>query len=342
MNCTAQEEMYCPICDTVHKVTFLEKSAKAVIKNVEVSYIEKVFVCDLCDEDNEFVTPKLMNENLLFARDAYREKKGLLTSSNIAAIRKKYGLTQSELALLLGWGEITITRYETKQIQDEAHDGVLRQIKDDPSVLYDFLSKNRGSFSEKRYSEIKATLIKCIDTDGIEFAEKRLLLDRYKKYDTPSELNGFTVLNTEKILAVITYFASRMECLYKVKLMKLLWYADILYYKRYGTSLTGIVYLHEQHGALPEGHNEILRLKGSVISEEETGESVRTKILPNENYIDYAFTAEEKNVLDTVIAKFKNYTGKNISEYMHKEKAYINTVKNEPISFEWAKYLNEF
>ena len=67
MNCTVQEEMYCPICGTVHKVTFLEKSAKAVIKNVEVSYIEKVFVCDLCDEDNEFVTPKLMNENLLSA-----------------------------------------------------------------------------------------------------------------------------------------------------------------------------------------------------------------------------------------------------------------------------------
>ena len=88
MNCTVQEEMYCPICGTVHKVTFLEKSAKAVIKNVEVSYIEKVFVCDLCDEDNEFVAPKLMNENLLSARGAYREKRELLTSSNIVAIRK--------------------------------------------------------------------------------------------------------------------------------------------------------------------------------------------------------------------------------------------------------------
>lgn len=342
MNNFTQEEMYCPVCDRVHSVRCLKRASKAVVKNVEVLYDEKFFVCDSCDDENEFITPKLMNENLLAARDSYRKATGLLTSSEIIEIRKKYGLSQAELALLLGWGEVTITRYETKQIQDEAHDGVLRQIKNEPSLLYDFLSKHKEHFKEERFCEIKATLLKCIDTYGIEFAERKLLLDRYKKYDAPSELNGYTVLNIDKTLAVITYFASKTECLYKVKLMKLLWYADVLHYKRYGTSLTGIVYLHEQHGALPEGHNEILHLNGASIIEEETGESISTRILPNENYVDYVFKSEEKNVLDTVIFKFKNYTGKNISEYMHKEKAYINTIKNEPISFAWAEYLNGF
>lgn len=46
------------------------------------------------------------------ARDLYRQKHGLLTSSNIARLRGRYGLSQRALARLLGWGEVTIQRYE--------------------------------------------------------------------------------------------------------------------------------------------------------------------------------------------------------------------------------------
>lgn len=46
---------------------------------------------------------------------------GLLTSDEIVAIRESYGLSQVDLAKLLGWGEATISRYESKAIQDEAY-----------------------------------------------------------------------------------------------------------------------------------------------------------------------------------------------------------------------------
>lgn len=39
----------------------------------------------------------------------------------IVAIRESYGLSQVDLAKLLGWGEATISRYESKAIQDEAY-----------------------------------------------------------------------------------------------------------------------------------------------------------------------------------------------------------------------------
>ena len=55
---------------------------------------------------------ELWNINLINSLDAYRIKKDLLTSKEIKDIRKKYDLTQSELAYLLNLGEVTITRYE--------------------------------------------------------------------------------------------------------------------------------------------------------------------------------------------------------------------------------------
>lgn len=83
-----------------------------------------------------------MNKNLLNARNAYRKKKGLLTSDEIVAIRESYGLSQVDLAKLLGWGEATISRYESKAIQDEAYDMMLRLVKDDPLKAMELLKKN--------------------------------------------------------------------------------------------------------------------------------------------------------------------------------------------------------
>lgn len=68
----------------------------------------------------------LWNINLINSLDEYRKKKDLLTSKEIKEIREKYQLAQSEMAYLLNLGEITITRYETKQIQDASVDNMIR------------------------------------------------------------------------------------------------------------------------------------------------------------------------------------------------------------------------
>lgn len=44
-----------------------------------------------------------------------------------------------DLAKLMGWGEATIFRYESKVIQDEPYDTMLRLIKDNPLQVLDFL-----------------------------------------------------------------------------------------------------------------------------------------------------------------------------------------------------------
>ena len=125
--------MDCPLCDKTHEVEERRRRATITIKGERVEYEERFYFCANSDEEeNEFESASMTNENLLNARNAYREKEGLLTSYEIVAIRENYGLSQVDLAKLLGWGEATISRYESKAIQDEAYDTMLRLIKDNP------------------------------------------------------------------------------------------------------------------------------------------------------------------------------------------------------------------
>lgn len=116
--------------------------AKTIIKGEEVNYEEKYYFCQNSEEDeNEFSTAKMENDNLLNARNEYRKAHGLLTSDDIVTIREKYGLSQVDLAKLLGWGEATISRYESKAIQDDAYDNMLRIINENPLAALEFYKK---------------------------------------------------------------------------------------------------------------------------------------------------------------------------------------------------------
>ncbi|MDO5157178.1 MAG: type II toxin-antitoxin system MqsA family antitoxin, partial [Eubacteriales bacterium] len=138
----------CPLCDKTHEIEERKRLTTITLKGEEVTYEERFYFCANADEDeNEFETGVMTNENLLNARNAYRIKKGLLTSYEIVEIREGYGLSQVDLAKLLGWGEATISRYESKAIQDEAYDTMLRLVKDNPLQALEFLKKNEHKFS---------------------------------------------------------------------------------------------------------------------------------------------------------------------------------------------------
>lgn len=335
---------YCPICDCEHEIVIKERNAEAKIKGEKITYMEKVYFCSNSDIDEcEYVDSNMINENTLVARDAYRIAHNLLTSNEIKAIRLKYSLTQLEFAKLLDFGDITITRYETKQIQDKSHDEQMRMFGNDSAYAYKCLAEHENYFNCSRFSELKDLFINIIDDEGEESISRSLLEVKYVKYGTPCEFNGNKILDISKLEAIISYFAKNLNHLYKVKLMKLLWYADMLYFREYGESMTGLVYTHESMGALPIGHYSIMSLN-NVICEEEfdpiTGYSY-TCIYQNDK-LNYTFSENEIKVLEMVRKKFRYFSGKDISEYMHKEDAYIQTNEKEIISYMWANKLKKF
>ena len=320
----------------------VERDAATTIKDVAVTYRETVFVCEHSDEEtNEYETASLTNRNLLAARDAYRERMHLLTSSEIAALRKKYGLTQAELAKVLGWGEVTVTRYETKAIQDEAHDGLLRIIRDNPMELNRFLDRNKKALGEIRFGELKNRIAQVMEEQGNAALRRQAVQSAYLPFHEPSYANGNTSFDERKFTASVNYLASHVEYLYKTRLMKMLWYADSLAYRDHGKAITGAVYRHMPMGALPVAYNELLALDGIEVKEEEQEDgSTRYLISPGNERTWEILNKDERAALDEVISKFKYFSAQNIVEHMHRERAYLETSPGEIISFEYAHHLN--
>ena len=336
--------MDCPLCGKTHEVEERKRFATLIVKGEEVTYEERFYFCANADEnENEFETGTMTNTNLLNARNAYRVKRGLLTSDEIVAIRENYGLSQVDLARLLGWGEATISRYESKAIQDEAYDTMLRLIKDNPLIALEFLKKNASKFTAPKRVEIRAKIVENLDSYGKEYLTRQAFEGEYADFEEPSDANGFAALDVDKIEAIISYIAEKITNLFKVKLMKMLWYVDSLSCKRYGHAMTGMVYRHNTMGALPVGHYSLMNLENLNIQEEESYNYDSMLHVYPTNGMDYSvLSKDEKKIIDKVIKKFKNYKAKDIVEYMHEEKAYIETKPGDIIPFSLAKEIREF
>jgi len=319
----------------VHDIEYHIELAKMPVKGEMVECVVEYYKCPITgSEDGNSWTPGgMLDGNLLRARDAYRIQRGLLSSGEIIDIRKKYGFTQKELANLLGWGDITISRYETSHIQEETYDRELRMVMSNPAFVLDELIKHSNSFNDDRFTELRSKLEDLILAEGNVTLKRQEIRNQYVKYNVGSDKNGNKKLDIDKIADIIAFYANYVHNLYKVKLMKMLWYTDVLHFNKHGMTMTGLVYQHKQLGALPIGHNEIIYLPTVNVIEEETAYGTSYHIVPLESPVNPVFTLEEQEILTKVAQRFKSVTGKNISEYMHSEDVYKNTADGDIILF---------
>lgn len=324
----------CPFCDEIHTVEFRKRIGKSLVKNEPVEYEQVYYYCPI--EDEEFVPSKFMDENLLRARDEYRKRKALLSSNDIKEIRKSYELTQKEFSNLLGWGDVTIQRYETKLIQDETYDKLMNMVSENPSFALELLDKHQETFQKERYLEIRGYIKSKIKEKGNLLLKIQEIKNYYVDFEEESDLNGFKLLDLDKLNKVLGYFAKFVNP-YKVKMMKLLWYSDALNFKELGTSMTGLVYQHLPMGAVPLGYNEILSLPSIKVEEEYINDYVGFKIYPNQEINISSFSLDELNILQRVANFFKIKKTDEVVEYMHGEAAYKKTGPNEIIPYSLAR-----
>lgn len=340
------KRMKCLWCGENHDVDIITEKTKIVIKGETVEYDDTVYYCSNSEEDEAYFVPDdVMDANLFNAREAYRRMKNMVTASEIKEFRNKYGITQSELSAAMGWGEVTVTRYETKSIQDETHDSILRLVIENPIEFLEILEKHRDSFESHRFQQIRIKIVDEINNNSQAVIKRECLKKYYVTYSEPCIENGYTLLNIDKIEAVVNYFSEKFENLYKVLLMKLLWYSDVLSCKLYGTAITGLVYKHMPMGALPIGHSSLVELSGINFVEDyiDNYEKISYRFYPNEN-LNYSqvLSRTEIDILEKVYEKFRNYNGKRIADYMHEETAYKSTSEGDIITFAYASEIREF
>src|SRR5690554_540868 len=272
----ASEMKHCVICMKQHEVDTVEVMDTEIFKDEEVSFRAIYEYCSNTDEYLE--TEDMIRQNSLAMKDAYRQKVGLLTSREIEAIRRKYLISQKDLSEVLNWGKATITRYENHQVQDWVHDDVLRKIDFDPKWFLEMVSRAKERLPEKAYTKYIRVAKEIYKQN-----KNRYLIDAiYAAYATFNEpFTGGVQLNLNKVREMINYLAAKVRSLHKVKLMKMLWYSDALYYKRTGRAISGLVYLAMPLGAVPEAHDQIISLDGVFYDEVNYGDYFGYRFRPD-------------------------------------------------------------
>lgn len=338
MKIVKSEKRLCPCCMEEHEVKTVLVEETATLKNSKVEYEASYLLCENAEE--LYMEESQMQENDIRLKNAYRKKQGLLTSEEIVAIRLKYEITQSDLCVLLGWGAKTITRYESHQVQDRAHDTILRKIGQDPEWFLTLLEDAKEHFPETTYKKYFEAATRLYEKNKDIYLKKAIEAD-YAGYAGNQMLHGNTELSLDKVVDIIRYFAtsSKIRNLYKVKLMKLLWYTDALSYKRRGFAMTGLVYQALPMGAVPVGHNAIIDLNDVPCEEVDMGEGNGYYFSLSKPTTYKTLTEDDRKILDAVIEKLGSMSKTEIVAFMHKEEAYEKTTFKDMISFEYAKNL---
>ena len=117
----------CPVCEVERDLIYGEMDEVLKVRGEDIEVTSRVHYCP--EGNHYFYDVEDEEEKFQIAYREYRKRKGLLQPEEIRQIREQYGLSQKNFARLLGWGDITIHRYESGAIQDDAHNDVLVLIR---------------------------------------------------------------------------------------------------------------------------------------------------------------------------------------------------------------------
>jgi len=267
----------------------------------------------------------------------------LLDPATIRETRSKYGLSQRQLGRLLGWGAVTIQRYESGALQDAAHDQVLRQL-DDPDFV---LRQTRSPSCQLSASEAAALQLRLASQQApghqshasaiADLVEGQLA----RKAQVNPMLTGFREFSLAKVAQVVSAIlttASRQ--VFKTKLAKLLWLSDFLFFAENTVSMTGLAYARLPHGPAPEDYSLLLAAleeSGAVelVSEELgdfSGEVVSPAFQPQPG-----LDATELETIQRVIQCFGGLSSSALSELTHSELAWTQRANGDPIPYTVAR-----
>lgn len=338
MKIIKSENRICTCCMEEHEVKTVLIKETAVFKNIKIDYEAVYLYCDAAEE--LYMDEQQIQENDIRIKDAYRKAKGLLTSAEISGIRAKYGISQNDFCILLGWGGKTITRYESHQVQDKAHDTILKKIDQDSEWFLSLLCEVKENLSMESYQKYLNAATALYEKEQDSYLRKTIEAS-YAKFHGNQLYHGNTVLSLDKVVDVIRYFAAstKITSLYKVKLMKLMWYADALSYKNRGFAITGLVYQALPMGAVPVGHNLIIDLKDVPCEEVDMGETNAYYFSIKEATVFPALSDDDIEILDVIIEKLGGMSKGEIISFMHKEQAYIETAPRDVIQFKYVQSL---
>ena len=276
--------------------------------------------------------------------ELYREKANIIKPQDIVDLREKYDISQRELTSILGFGKMTINRYERGGVPTKSQSDYIKLLIENDDK---FIEKVKEAYKKNKINE--KTYEKIVSKELNNNVSKKEVQDNIRKYlkfvlnRKPDIYNGYKVLDIEKIENIISYIASKVKNLTITSLNKYLWYIDMLSFNQRSIGITGLTYQNQKFGPtiIDKKYDEISLLDDNYTRDDiETENGNTTKIISNENYNLDQISDTERKIIDTIIKILKNKSVTDISELSHKEEGWKKTKRFERISFEYAMKLN--
>lgn len=181
------------------------------------------------------------------------------------------------MSLLLGWGEVTLTRYVNGDIPTKQYSDILKRLGRDQSFMLDILERNKDLITQKAYRVSKEAIAKLQEND-----------------DIPST-------QTTKIEEVANYLLYKNDDITPLALQKLLYYAQ-----GFCKVFTG-TYLFEDNCELGS-HGPVYRV---IFNKYKVYQYDNLEV----NYDSTnQLTQIEKEILDCVINTLGCYSGKSLEK----------------------------
>ena len=332
--------VYCPYCkkEVEYKI---EKRDLKEFRGIEVNTFENVAICNECNQD--IYVNEIEDENNKRIYQIYREKANIIKAEDIIKLRRKYDISQRELTSILGFGKMTINRYERGGLPTKSQSDYIKLLIENDDK---FIEKVKEAYEKNNIND--KTYNKIISEEVEKDISKKEVQDNIRRYlksvlnRKPDIYNGYKSLDLEKVENIISYIASKVKNLTITSLNKYLWYIDMLSFNERTVAITGLTYQNQKFGPtiVYKKYDELSLLDDKYTREDiETENGNTTKIISNNNFNLDKISSSEKEIIDTIIKLLKNKNVTDISEISHREDGWKKTKRFEQISFEYAMNL---
>lgn len=286
------EKTFCEECRNDVEYTTASVPMTGTIKGKEYHYTGTEARCADCG--NLVFVPEISDDNLRSLYNVFREENGIVSLDVICAIPEKYDIGKRPLSLLLGWGELTFSRYCDGDIPTRQYSDILQRIYSEPQFYSDLLEANKANLKSQRTYE-----------------KTRRAVDALLSVDTPSN---------SKINTVIQYLLYQCEDITPLALQKALYYIQGFHFAFYRTFLFPEDCQAWTHG--PVYRDIYFRYRDYRFDPIEKTTTFDASV----------FSASEKAICDSVINNLCCYSGKILERFTHNEAPWLTTRGDLPDS----------
>lgn len=278
---------FCEVCLDDRHYLIKEEEKIDNIRGKEIKYMRKTAYCTECN--SPIYIAEINDENLDRLYSKIREVDNIISIEDINSILSKYNIGKRPLSLLLGWGEVTITRYLDGDLPTKNYSDKLKLILNDIDEMNRILEVNKENISEVAYK-------KC---------SKRIK-------ELQSSESAIT-MELSKIDMVAKYIIIKCGEITPLALQKLLYYSQAIYKLFTDSHLFKEDCEAWVHGPVYRCVYDEYRKYGRSIIEIEEDEIVLDEV--------------EEHVVNSVIRHFGCYSAKSLEEMTHLENPWILTRK---------------